>query len=290
VCHVVHHGLHVVISGPHQIWSEHDRQILRFHLVDIRIVDDVAQMKHDVLERVVIVRRQTLDQPLQLLQSRLGVLDLVGFDETRIQRAGHQGVRNLPEVRLQQTADDVEVVPTGVVDRHPVVVLVDLLRQRRYRRVVPGDSVDPQRLQTPSVDDVRADLDEFRNVGVGAGGQTLVEGNTESRTFGGRGGAGGTRSVHLAELLGHAAAPRLHFGTGVGVAYLGGFASFTHGRLARGGAIAGGGGFGFGGLGGKATVALDQNRGGGGDRLGHGLLLGAGRLVLKINFFVTGDY
>ena len=89
--------------------------------------------------------------------------------------------------------------------------------------------------------------------------------------------------MHLAELLGDATAPRLHFGTGGGwIGDLGWFAGFADGRLAGRGAVAGGGWFGFGGLGGEAAaVARNQDRCGGGDGLGDCLLFAGGQRILR---------
>lgn len=55
--HVVDHRLHVLFLRSDDGWSENDRQVFRFHFVNLAVIHDLPEMEYHVFQRVVVVRR-----------------------------------------------------------------------------------------------------------------------------------------------------------------------------------------------------------------------------------------
>lgn len=181
--HIINHRLHILLFRPHDGGSKNDGQILHLHFIHFAVVHNFLQVQNDMFQRVVIVRRQSIYQLFYLLQAQPRIFDLVRFYEFRIQRVRHQRFRHLPEVGLQQAADDVHVVPTRVFLRYIVVILVDFLRQSRHGRIVTGHTVDTDGIQPPLVHYPRADFHETRDELVVGGWYALFERHPEGGTF-----------------------------------------------------------------------------------------------------------
>lgn len=192
VGHVGDHGNHVVVGRPDEVGSEDDGEVTRLHLVDVTVVDDVPQVHHQVVQSLIMVIRQFVNlstekqmflntdsgsiskglvmnggSMYQFLEGEHTLyvgLQLVGLDEERVQVAGEERFRELAEERLQQAGYDVDVIPPRVLQVEAFEALVDGILEGGDGCVVPRYAVDADDLQTLGLDDLRAQLNEQRNV------------------------------------------------------------------------------------------------------------------------------
>ena len=124
--HVRHHGEHVVIRGPDKGRAKDYGQVPELHLVYVRPLHDFLQMLADELQCLIILIRHVLNETFKTSQSALSLINLGHLDEVGVEVEREEWIRKLSKERLEQRRDDVDVVPTLVVELEMAFALVDL--------------------------------------------------------------------------------------------------------------------------------------------------------------------
>lgn len=101
--HIGDHRHHVIpgTTRPDESRSEYNGEILRFHLIDLAVLDDFLQMKHEMFQGLKMMLRKIAQELPYRRHSPLRILDLVSIDKHRIQIRRQQRIRKLTEEGLE---------------------------------------------------------------------------------------------------------------------------------------------------------------------------------------------
>ena len=83
-------------------------------------------MLADELQCLIILIRHVLNETFKTSQSALSLINLGHLDEVGVEVEREEWIRKLSKERLEQRRDDVDVVPTLVVELEMAFALVDL--------------------------------------------------------------------------------------------------------------------------------------------------------------------